>query len=597
MKKIINGFLPVFLIFACQNVLAEPFKIYGADFTGDEKGSEFCEKTIVAIQKAVYPREVSTYSTDWRGLDHAISHKEADLVIAGAAAYRRNIHSGLRDLLTSTAPLSPDPDHVMGSVIYVLAQDDRIFSLKDLKGKILGTNKQGAYRGELTVLKELHDQGYDPYNFFSKTLYLGDDVKARLKALEEGRVDAIVLNACFAENKRAKGEPDPTQHLRVINEKRNPYSACVTSTPLYPGFSILIPPHLDVTTVNKIYTELEKANKTMPKGYEWKIASDFTLIDNLYRDLKIGPFAHLNSQTMQEFFEKYKNYFFIGLLAALFYIYHSIRITFLVRRRTQQLQNSFDRERQLKDRIQTIDGKYQAFRSKQEVSQLCSAVAHDMSQPLSSILLFADTLKQMLSKKEKDLSVDFSKELAAVSKIGVRAEKLNSIVQLVREFAKGEAVLEHKSLNKVIGSTIADFFALYSLDQTILTYQLPKKDLEVYCSSDQLELAVMNLLKNSFRAAQSGLTTHIFLTLEEKDNRGLLKIWDTGPKISEETLEAIREKTRCRTTIQTGGLGLGLSIVKSVVSLHSGTISFEISPLGGLAVVVEFPLSKVNGDE
>ena len=389
MKKIINGFLPVFLIFACQNVLAEPFKIYGADFTGDEKGSEFCEKTIVAIQKAVYPREVSTYSTDWRGLDHAISHKEADLVIAGAAAYRRNIHSGLRDLLTSTAPLSPDPDHVMGSVIYVLAQDDRIFSLKDLKGKILGTNKQGAYRGELTVLKELHDQGYDPYNFFSKTLYLGDDVKARLKALEEGRVDAIVLNACFAENKRAKGEPDPTQHLRVINEKRNPYSACVTSTPLYPGFSILIPPHLDVTTVNKIYTELEKANKTMPKGYEWKIASDFTLIDNLYRDLKIGPFAHLNSQTMQEFFEKYKNYFFIGLLAALFYIYHSIRITFLVRRRTQQLQNSFDRERQLKDRIQTIDGKYQAFRSKQEVSQLCSAVAHDMSQPLSSILLFA----------------------------------------------------------------------------------------------------------------------------------------------------------------------------------------------------------------
>lgn len=67
MKKIINGFLPVFLIFACQNVLAEPFKIYGADFTGDEKGSEFCEKTIVAIQKAVYPREVSTYSTDWRG--------------------------------------------------------------------------------------------------------------------------------------------------------------------------------------------------------------------------------------------------------------------------------------------------------------------------------------------------------------------------------------------------------------------------------------------------------------------------------------------------------------------------------------------------
>lgn len=85
-------------------------------------------------------------------------------------------------------------------MIYFLAQDDRIFSLKDLKRKILGTNKRGAYWGELTVLKELHDQGYAPYNFFSQALYLGDDVTARLKALEEGRVDAIVLKAYFAEN-------------------------------------------------------------------------------------------------------------------------------------------------------------------------------------------------------------------------------------------------------------------------------------------------------------------------------------------------------------------------------------------------------------
>ena len=180
-------------------MLAVPFKIPELTLPGTKKVTSF-RKTIATIQKAVSPRKVSTYSTDWRGLDHAILHKEADLAIAGAAAYRRNIHSGLRDLLTSTAPPSPDPDHVMGSVIYFLAQDDRIFSLKDLKRKIQGTNQQGAYWGELTVLKELHDQGYDPYNFFSKRLYLGDDVKARLKALEEGQVDAIVLNAYFAEN-------------------------------------------------------------------------------------------------------------------------------------------------------------------------------------------------------------------------------------------------------------------------------------------------------------------------------------------------------------------------------------------------------------
>lgn len=49
MKKIINGFLTVFLIFFYQNALAEPFKIYGVDFAGDEKWSEFYEKTIAVI--------------------------------------------------------------------------------------------------------------------------------------------------------------------------------------------------------------------------------------------------------------------------------------------------------------------------------------------------------------------------------------------------------------------------------------------------------------------------------------------------------------------------------------------------------------------
>lgn len=582
------------LFFLSEANAAGPFRVYGSSFTGEDKGTVFYEKTLEAIRKAVYPREVVVYSADWKGLDRAIAHKDADLIIAGAAAYRRNVHSGLRDLVTAVTPFSPDPDHVMGSVIYVLNQDDRILSLKDLKGKILGTNKPGAYRGELTVLKELHDNGYDPKNFFKKTLYLGDDVNARLKALEDGRADAIVLDTCFAENKRARGEEDPTVNLRVINEKKNLFGPCVTSTDLYPGYSILIPPHLDVSTVNKISKEIEAANGNMPKGYEWKIASDFTLIDDLYRELKIGPFEHLSSQTIQDFFEQYKTYFLLVSLFVVLYIYHSIRITFLVRKRTLQLQNFFDRERQLKDKIQKINDKYQTIRSRQEVSQLCSAVAHDMSQPLSSILLFSDTLKSLLARKENELKVDFKKEQEAVGKIQLRAEKLNNIVQLVRDFARGKTVLENRELNQVVETAIQDFLALNSLNPSCITCDSLDEKLEIYCSSDQLKLALINLLNNSLQASMTGVTTHIFLRLQREGNRGVLKIWDTGPKISEHTLEAIRERTRVKTQIHKDGLGLGLSIVKSIVSLHSGTMLFGISQQGGLAVSVELPLSKVN---
>lgn len=584
-------------IFFSLDAAAESFKIYGAGFTNEERSSEFYEKTISAIKKAVAPKEVLAYSTDWKGLDKAIREKGADLIIAGAAAYRRNLHSGLRDLFTATSPLTPDPDHVMGAVIYVLSQDERIHSLKDLKGKILGTNKPGAFQGELALQKEIYDNGYDPKNFFSKTLYFGDDISARFKALEEGKVDAIVLDTCFSEKKRELNENDPTQNLKIINKKENPYSACATSTSLYPGYSILIPPHLQVSQINNIFREILATNDRMPKGYGWTIASNFTQIDSLYKDLKIGPFEHLNFLTIKDFWERYNRIVTTVLIFVLLYIFHSVRISFLVRRRTQQLQNSFTREQQLKEKIQIINRKYQLISSRQEVSQLCSAVAHDMSQPLSAILLFSDTLKGLLEKKEQSLPERFGKEREAVAKIQLRAEKLNTVIQLVRDFAKRKTILENKSLNDVIRNTLSDFCALNSLNEKTVSCELPQQNLEVYCSSDQLELALMNLLNNSYRAARASQTVHIFLSLSKKANRAIIKIWDTGPNLSDEKLKEIREKTRGASSIKNDGLGLGLAIVRSIISLHSGTTFFGISPLGGLEVIIELPLSEDISDE
>lgn len=585
-------FLLVFLL-SCESLMLaahaeerhSDFVVYGADFTDGKRINPLFEPTIEAIRRAVYPQKVLVRTANWQELDHAIREKKASLIIGGASVYRRNIRSGLRDIATAVTPLCPDPDHSMGTVLYALKQDERIENLADLKDKIFTTNAAGAYRGELIPKKEILDAGFDPNHFFKKTIYLSDPWE-RLKALEDGRADVLAVDACFAEEMKAAGH-DFTANLKVINQKENPYSNCVTSTALYPGYSILIPATLDVQTIKKISQEIR--SEKYPDGYGWTLASDFTKADELYKTLKIGPFEYLNRTSLEQFFETYKTYISVAATILLMLLIQHFRLRALVGKRTGQLRSAYEREEKLRQKTFAIEARYRRLKQDQEVSQLCSSIAHDLSQPLSSVLLYSGVLSKQIRNRSSKTPLDETKILEVLEKIRNRTEQMNRVIQSIRNFCRSSLKLELVDPNQIFAESVKDYLALENLPENNVEIKSDIGDSKIYASSDQLRLAFMNILMNSGQAVQASKTQKIFVELKSVKEQIEIRVWDTGPRLSDEQLKNIRNRVASEKSSSSSHLGIGLNIIESIVCLNSGILDLVRSRLGGLMVVMLFP--------
>lgn len=561
------------------------FNVYGTDFTDPGRKQPLVRPTLEAIERAVFPKKVVVRSVNWHELDKAIAEKRADLIIAGPSVYRRNIHEGLRDLSTAVTPDCPNPNRSLGSVFFALRNDERISTLSDLKGKILGTNLKDTFRGELIPKKEILDEGFDPNHFFKKTLYLGGKPEERIKALEDGRVDAIVLDSCYAEELKASGGEDLFEKFKVINEKKNHFSRCMTSTQLYPGYSLLIPPTLGLDTIHQILKEIQETK--FPPGYGWMVAGDFTPVDDLYRSLKIGPFSHLNFITFSEVIHRYR-YFISGVaLFFLFLILSSLHARELVKKRTEMLLKAHERERSLRRKSSDIETCYRTSAQKLKTAQLCSAVAHDLAQPVSSMLLYLNGLEKALHENDKENRV---RQLEIIEKIKVRAEKIDSIIRSVRDFSGKGVRLRHENLIDLIAEALEDFKTLYTVPDSVVLLSAAKTDL-VYCAADQVKLAFLNVLKNSLHAVMGQKEKKILVTVRQCANLISIDFEDSGPELSCQQLEAIRLRSKKKNSFAhtSENMGIGLNIVEAIVCLNAGTISYGKNRFGGLLVRVEFP--------
>ena len=229
------------------------------------------------------------------------------------------------------------------------------------------------------------------------------------------------------------------------------------------------------------------------------------------------------------------------------------------------------------DREKQLEAQHRRdLESKLRTSLSASAIAHEINQPLSAILLQSNMALRQGIDQRKALEVITAEAQRVVTTI----EKMKTLLRNVQT--------EHKpvDLAQVVKSSL-----LYTKGQiaragiTVRQTGL-RKVCRIEGDDAQLQLAAVNLLRNAVEAiTESGADRkEICIALDVRGKEAELVIGDSGPGWTGAELEKIP-----LTTTKKEGTGIGLYVVRTAVQNHGGTIEFGKSPFGGAEVRLRFP--------
>lgn len=564
-----------------------PLRLYSTQNAYPNPNNAFIEKTRGEIERVV-GRRVVHYPVTIEELDGIVARGEADILIVGAGFYRRHVRDGLRDVATVVSDRQPDPNHAVGATVVTRSDRDDIHELADLRAKVLAANAPLGFQGILTTLVEIAKLGEDPEHFFKGIRYVGMDLRPAIDAVKSGKVDAAILTSCLMETSQSNGH-DFMEGLKVVGVKVQNFIRCQVSTDLYPNWSLLITPRLDTDTVQKVVL----AAHSMPRdehGIGWAMASDFSSVDAMLQTLKIGPYEYLRHWTFQRVWKEYGHWVVLLVLFILGLVGHSIAVTKIVQNRTRALQDALQKQRELTEKIVRLRNHYESLVRISMISQISSVIAHELSQPLGGILLYTGGLKTLLQKLRSQTDVDLSEVETTVAKIEKRADKANAIVATVRNYAKSQKDQRQRIDMGVLLDTVChDAQTVESVDTAVIRVDKPQTPVYVDGVRFDLEIAILNLIRNAWQACRTQPQPQIWIALTTNAGKVNVRVEDNAPAVREETLLTL---TAPLSSSKSEGLGLGLAIVRSIMEKHLGQLSITRSSHGGIAATLTFPVAQ-----
>ena len=221
-----------------------------------------------------------------------------------------------------------------------------------------------------------------------------------------------------------------------------------------------------------------------------------------------------------------------------------------------------------------------------EMASFASSLAHELNQPLTAIANYCEAARDLLDNGSDRETLDTVQEaLDEASKESVRA---GQIVRRLRNFiSRGETEQRVESLGRLI--TEANALALVGSREHGIEVQVqldPDADL-VFVDRIQVQQVLTNLIRNAIDAMiDSSQKSLIIRTAAEPQDYVTVTVEDTGPGISESVAAELFQPF---VTSKAAGMGIGLSICRTIVESHGGRIWFEERPGGGTAFHFTLP--------
>jgi len=220
------------------------------------------------------------------------------------------------------------------------------------------------------------------------------------------------------------------------------------------------------------------------------------------------------------------------------------------------------------------------------IGELTSGIAHEVNQPLTAIVSFAEACLRMLRSGKAD-----SQKLEdALGQIAVQGQRAGHIIRHLRQLArKGESERVQIDLGHLVRDVLGLFSNELHASGIALHLMLDESGPAVKCDRIQIEQVVLNLVRNAMDVLEEGPAEGRELTIRTRADSGgtiELTVEDTGEGLGADGGERIFELFF---TTKADGLGMGLSISRTIIEDHGGRLWASPHPGGGAIFHVTLP--------
>jgi two-component system sensor kinase FixL len=224
------------------------------------------------------------------------------------------------------------------------------------------------------------------------------------------------------------------------------------------------------------------------------------------------------------------------------------------------------------------------------LGEMASSLAHELNQPLAAIANYLNGSKMLLARDE----VPRDKVSDAVDRAADEALRAGQIIRRLRDFvARGETERTVESLPKLIEEASALALVGAKEHGIRVRFDFGREVDLVLADRVQIQQVVLNLIRNAVDAMADSERRDLVLSVAARPgDLAEVSVADSGPGIAP---EAAAQLFQPFFTTKRTGMGVGLSISRTIVEAHGGRIWVEDNPGGG--AIFRFTLQRVGKEE